>query len=335
MSVDQGVSRRRFISIVGASAATLAVPMSTKAAAKKVTWRGRAMGAESAMTLYHDDPGTAKRILALCAEEIDRLESIFSLFRPSSALTALNTVGHFDHPPRELVELLGYCNQMSEISDGAFDVTIQPLWDLYARHFAAPDPDPLGPGAEEVAQVHDLVGWKSLRVSKHQISMTKPGMAISLNGVAQGFVTDRISDVLAQNGIENVLVNLGEMRGIGAHPDGKPWRVGVFDPASPEILREAVNLRNKAVASSGGYGTEFDDQGRFHHLFNPITGAPTRRWRAVTVVAPWAVRADALSTALAAAPGEDAPRILREGGGNRAILVSNAGKVQRISVDAT
>jgi thiamine biosynthesis lipoprotein len=134
-------------------------------------------------------------------------------------------------------------------------------------------------------------------VSENRIALTRRGAAITLNGIAQGYATDRVVDRLRSAGLSTTLVNMGEVRAIGPGPQGRPWRVGLADPDRPGALTETVDLVDSAVATSAGAGFRFDPKGRFTHLFDPATGRSPSLYSTVTVMAPTATEADALSTA--------------------------------------
>ena len=125
-------TRRRFLAIAASSAAVAGLPALSAAAGDPAisTWRGTALGALTSMTLVHPDRGHARATIARCVDEIERLEAIFSLYRPDSALVRLNDTGHLDDPPGELVELLSFALALARRSGGAFDPTVQPLWML-------------------------------------------------------------------------------------------------------------------------------------------------------------------------------------------------------------
>ncbi len=137
-------------------------------------------------------------------------------------------------------------------------------------------------------------------------------MAITLNGIGQGYITDRIADILLASGMDQALVDMGETRALGGRPDGGPWLVGLEDPRSPGQADQTVPLRDRAIATSGGYGTQFDAAGRFNHIFDPHTGAMCSRYLSVSVIAPSATMADALSTALALMPLEQTKRVVEK-----------------------
>lgn len=306
------LARRRFIRILAAAPgfALLATPgHARERAADDVTehlhvWRGAALGADAMIQLHHPDAQVARRLIAQALVEVSRLERVFSLYDDQSAISRLNRVGTLDDPPAELAMLLGQSEQFSRLTAGAFDATVQPLWDLYAEHFTGVNPDPNGPPHGAIEAVLQRVGHAAVEVDTRQIRFARPHMAITLNGIAQGYITDCIVDLLRQEGIDRSLVDMGETRAIGGRPDGTPWIVGLEDPAAPGHVAQRITIDNQAVATSGGYGTLLDPAGRFNHIFNPATGGTSWRYAAVSVVAATATTADALSTAFSLLPIE-------------------------------
>jgi len=179
-----------------------------------------------------------------------------------------------------------------------------PLWDLYASHFTQPVVDPAGPSPDAVTAALARVGQDALEVAPDCVVFNRPGMVATLNGIGQGYITDRVVELLRAEGVENALVDMGETRAVGTHPEGGPWRVGIEDPAVRGEVAERVSLTNRAIATSDGYGTQFDPAGRFNHIFDPTNGHTSWRYRAISVVAPTATEADALSTAFCVMPME-------------------------------
>jgi thiamine biosynthesis lipoprotein len=293
------LERRRFLQIAAFAATAAAFP--AVAASLRIPChvrKGELLGAETEIRLFHPDARAANAAIDQCFAEARRLESIFSLQRPDSALSRLNRAGRLDHPPQELVALLERAMYFSRATDGAFDATVQPLWELYLHHFSAPIVNREGPSPSDIARARAFVDYRAVQASERRIAFQRPGMAITLNGVAQGYITDRVSDLLRRRGFQRVLVNMGETRALGAHPDGSPWRVAIADPGKPWHSVLTLALEDCALATSGGYGTVFDASGRFHHLFDPHTGKSAQHYRSVSVVAPDATTADGLSTGL-------------------------------------
>ncbi len=291
--------RRRFIQIA-ASAAGLgwhAAHAAPDAGPPVHTWHGVALGADASLQLYHPDQKEAHRLIAACLAEVARLEKIFSLYREDSAIRRLNRDGNLDDPPIELVDLLSTSQRIAQTTSGAFDPTVQPLWELYARHFTAPNADPAGPPAAAIRAARDRLGISAIEVEAGRIRFLKPEMAITLNGIAQGYITDRIVELLRANGMKHALADMGEIRALGSRPEGSPWSVGLEDPVLPGHIATTIDLDNRAVSTSGGYGLHFDAAGRFNHIFDPRTGDTSENFLSVSVIADAATLADALSTA--------------------------------------
>jgi thiamine biosynthesis lipoprotein len=301
-----GLSRRRVIRISAAASGLALLPIPDRAAAAAGAptqdenlrvWHGVALGADATLQLHHPDPSEADRLIAECLVEVRRLERIFSLYRTDSDICRLNRDGQLDDPASEFVELLGQSEQFSVLTAGAFDPTVQPLWDLYARHFSVPEADPGGPPEPGLRAALTRIGHDAILLDPHAVRFARQGMAITLNGIAQGYVTDRVVALLRSHGIDRSLVDMGEIRAIGGHPRGGPWLVGLEDPAGRGAPARRIRLENMAVSTSGGYGTPLDPAGRFNHIFDPATGGTSWRYRSVSVVASASTTADALSTA--------------------------------------
>jgi thiamine biosynthesis lipoprotein len=318
-----GITRRRMIQISAAAAGLSLVPMDRRlnAAAELVTWRGTALGAVATLQIHHPDRSIAQRLIECAIAEATRLEGLFSLYRPDSALVLLNRHGFLEAPAPDLVDLLAECRRYWELTRGAFDVTVQPLWSLYAGHFSQADAEPTGPPAEAVADAVARVGFGNVLFNRDRITFAKKGMQLTLNGIAQGYMTDRVVDLLRAHGIGHTLVDMGETRCLDAHPSGRPWQVAIADPDRPGAVRDTLAITNRAVATSGAYGFQFDAAGRFNHLFDPHTGASAHAYGSVTVVADTATRADALSTALSLLPITEIDRVLADLGTGSAHLI--------------
>jgi FAD:protein FMN transferase len=303
-------SRRRALGVL-AAAAGLPLAGASRAAVPIHSWHGSALGADARLLLAHPEGAVARRAIAACRDEIVRLEGIFSLHRPDSELSRLNRDGTLERASHDLRSLLAEAQRFGALSRGAFDVTVQPLWELYAAHFAAHPDDSAGPPAQRVDAARRLVDYRALAVEGARVRLLRPAMAVTLNGIAQGYVTDRIADLLRAAGFPSVLVQLGETFAGDPPPRGGPWRIGIADPHAPDRTIETVDAVDLAIATSSGLATRFDAAGRHHHLFDPATGRSAHRCASVTVLAARATAADALSTALAVAPLAAAPDLLR------------------------
>lgn len=299
-------------------------------------WNGTSLGCPSRLLIYHRSRSAAAEIVGRCVGEIERLERIFALYREDSEVARLNRDGRLYAPSHDLLVVLSAAQHLSTLSNGGFDVTVQPLWDLYAAHFfATPSPAPEGPGPRAVAAALRLIDWKGIDISARQIALARQNMRLTLNGIAQGYVTDRVTDILRDHGFDRVLADLGrsEIYAMGRHPDGHPWRIGLADPRQPERLARTLDLTDRSVCTSGGYGTKFEASGRFHHLFEPTTGASANHFIAVSVFAPSAMLADGLSTALYVTPADRGSRLLAHFPGVTALLTLPDGKTNQFVAD--
>lgn len=319
------IDRRRLITVVGVAGGAAVASGAALLGGRRlepVEWTGAALGAPARILLFHEDPARAEALLAATAAEVRRLEGVFSLFRGDSDLSRLNRDGRLEGPDPDLVALLRQSALFSEATGGAFDPTVQPLWEACVEGFAAGGP----PAPAAIERAARLVGWRDVAVADGAVSFRRPGMALTLNGIAQGWITDRVADLLRAGGLRHVLVELGETRGIGRHPEGRAWRIGVPDPDGRGLAGE-IDLGDEAVATSGGYGTPFDEEGRWHHIFDPATGMPAHRHRSVTVAAPTATEADALATAFAVMP-EGRAAAAAAARGARALVVDAGGALR-------
>jgi len=322
------ISRRRFIRISGAAAGlALAAPVRGAASeAGLVVWRGTMLGAVATMKIYHRDRGEGERLISAACTEARRLERLFSLYLEDSDLVRLNRTGILVDPAPEFVELLGAALRYAELTGGMFDPTVQPLWELYANHFAKVDAAPSGPNQASVKAALACVGYHRLSISRDRIVVPK-GTSITLNGIAQGYITDRIVDLLRSRGIAHTLVDMGETRTIGARPDGAPWEVGIADPELPGRTQAVLQVVDLAVSTSGAYGFRFDPAARFNHLFDPATGACGHLYRSVTTIAETATAADALSTAFSLMDQRRIQALMSPAGIERVHLIDAAGSV--------
>lgn len=283
------LSRRRFLIISAACAAA------TPAAASDARWHGTALGAAASLRLVGLTDVEAAPIIAAVETEVARLEDIFSLYRPQSQLSRLNRDGVLTAPAPELLNVLSLCTALHQASDGAFDPSIQPLWYALAT----------GARADDLVEVQQAIGWERVSFDVSAIRLPVPGKsALTLNGIAQGAITDRIADLLRGHGLRDVMVDMGEIAALGARGDGAPWKVGLAAPDQTVLKR--IELSDRAVATSSTLATQLSP-GVGHII---TLDGPSSHDRTVSVSAPKAALADGLSTALCAASADKAREIL-------------------------
>jgi thiamine biosynthesis lipoprotein len=279
------LSRRRLLTIIAGTAMGASL---TPTPATAQSWRGTALGAEAKIVIAGLAERDAGRMIELARAEIARLEAIFSLYRADSVLMRLNASGGIALPPPEMLALLSHVDAVHAGTGGMFDPTVQPLWDAYARHRGDLPASELEAGLA-------LVGWRHVAFDTGAIRLNRAGMQLTLNGIAQGYVTDRVAQLLRREGLENAIIGIGEISALGHDSGGEPWRIGIASHGEG-VAEDFVALSNMAVATSAANGTMFN--GNLGHLLDPRSGLPARAfWKRVSVVHPSATIADGLSTA--------------------------------------
>lgn len=328
----RAVTRRRAIGIIAAAAGLplLYSSFPAKANAPVVVWTGQALGAPAKLVLHHGNMAKARRLIDEIVLEVARLEGIFSLYRDDSILAELNRVGGVAVSSPEMVSLLDQCLRVWERTGGLFDPTVQPVWEVYRDHFASGHGDEFGPSQTKLNRALGKVGFEAVRYGSDRIAFAERGMAMTLNGVAQGFITDRVAYMLRNEGFDSCLVNMGEERAVGAQSDGTPWHVGLAtteDSLDPDAV---LSIVNRAVATSSPTGFVFDEDGKFGHILHPKTGSAPMAYRRVTVIADDATTADALSTAFNLMDVNSIRSVLKDWPGASADLVEPTGERHRI-----
>ena len=282
---------------------------------------GFALGAQMSVVALHEHYAAAETAIKAAFAELETVESVMSLYRPQSQLCRLNTAGVLPDPHPYLVQVLDRAHAMSVASDGDFDITVQPLWNLYA---SARQKGRL-PGANDIKCARRNVDWRRVEINQDRVHLKGTGTAVTLNGIAQGFAADRVLEVLAARGVRHALVDTGEIGAIGRRHDGDSWTVGIQHPRHQDTLISRVQLDGRCVATSGDYATTFSSDYMHNHIFDPRTGRSPRAFQSVTVLAKSGLEADALSTTVFVAglqrgirlmestPGADALFVLKNG----------------------
>lgn len=296
-------TRRKFLLAIGGigsigafATLPLAFPRTSKPTGKLQAFQesGTALGTKVTLLALHHDGVTARTALQAAFAELRTVENIMSIYQPDSQLSRLNREGSLSNPHPYLLEILRHSQSLARQSHGAFDITIQPLWDLYAAAYAQGQ----RPSTSQVTQTLTQIGFHNLRISPDRIQFRVPGMSIVLNGIAQGFAADRVLSTLRTHGITQALINTGEIAPLGLNQNAHPWRVGIQHPRQPDAYIALAALDGRALATSGDYETSFTPDHRDNHIFDPVTGYSPTQLASVSVVAPTTTLADGLSTAL-------------------------------------
>lgn len=237
----------------------------------------------------------AEEAIGRALAEMDRLIRIFDRRDATSAVAVLNGAGRIDGAPPELTRVVTRALRYHDLSGGAFDVSVAPLVDLFRTSFRGPSPR--APDLAEIGEARERIGARHIGVSGRRIRLARPGLTVTLDGIAKGFIVDAMAATLARGGITRFLVDAGgDIRTSGTREGGDPWVVAVRDPAGRGALPGVLRLGAGAVATSGSYERCYDAEGRFHHIVDAATGVSPRECVSVSVVAPSALAADALAT---------------------------------------
>lgn len=252
-----------------------------------------AFGTTVGIAVRHPDAVLARRAIDAALADVRRIDSLMSIHRQASQVCRLNRDGVLHAPDAHLLAVLEHARALSRLTHGAFDITVQPLWNAFAAAAATPAGLPT-----EAARRHarGLVGWAGVQVGRARVALARPGMAITLNGLAQGYAADLALAALRRHGVRHALVDTGEFGDLG-QADGRPWTVGIRDPRHEDALAASLALDGRCVATSGDYACAFTPDCRHHHIFDPASGASPPELASVTVLAPTGVEADGLSTA--------------------------------------
>ena len=261
----------------------------------KVTRSRPAMGTLVSVSAIARSTNKAEEAIGRAFEEMDRLIGIFSRFDGSSAVTNLNDDGRLDDAPGELASVIADSLQYHELSHGAFDISVEPVVDLFRVSLEGELPQE--PTDAEIAEALELVDSKSIEISNRQVSFKKSGMGITLDGIAKGYIVDAIAHVLSRSGIKHYLINAGgDIRTAGTREHKQPWTIAVQDPSKRGLFPDTIHLSDAAVATSGSYEIYFDRDKLFHHIVNSTSGRSPNSSMSVSVIAPSAMAADALAT---------------------------------------
>lgn len=255
------------------------------------------MGTRVEIQLWADDPAEAARLLAAGMAEFDRIEALMSTYIPDSEMSRVNRLAADEPQPvtAELFELLQKAEEISELTDGAFDITFDSVGQYYDfRQRQRPDAMQISEHLENINYRHVV-----LNESDRTVAFSAKGVRINLGGIAKGHAVEKVIALLAEAGVSQGLATAGgDTRLLGKRGD-KPWVVGIRDPNDEQAVFTRVALDDEAISTSGDYERFFDEDGvRYHHILSPSSGRPATGVRSVSVIGPSATVTDGLSTSL-------------------------------------
>ncbi len=306
---DPRIGRRRFLQIIavaGAAGALYRFGVQPEEMATHVVRESRSMmGTEINLIVCGPDADGCRMAISSTFERMGDLTGRLSRHDIHSELSRLNSEGQLTAASSDLRQVLALADEISQRTDGAFDVTVLPLLDLYAKGSI--------PSPAHVAKTLDLVGYKGITSARGNIVMAVPGMGITLDGIGKGYIVDQGVAALKAAGFPNVYVEAGgDLAVTGTKPAGQPWRIGIRSPR-PQDPNQMVVVKasgNLAVATSGDYMQFFSDDMRHHHIIDPRSGISPAELASATVTAPTVAMADGLATAAMVLGPEQAMQVV-------------------------
>jgi FAD:protein FMN transferase len=254
-----------------------------------------AMGSPCELQIYLDDAASADTVTQRVVADVSRLEQRYSRYRNNSFLAAINRVAELGtaiEVDDETGALLSYADTCYRESEGLFDITsglLRRAWRFAGNQL---------PAAHEIIALLDRVGWQHVRWQPPRLEFLRAGMELDFGGIVKEYAVDRAAVTCLDAGICSGYVNLGgDIRVLGPHPDGSPWRIGLRHPRQAGALIRSLELMQGAVASSGDYERCIERNGkRYGHILHPRTGWPVQHLAAVSVVGDLCLVAGSTST---------------------------------------
>jgi FAD:protein FMN transferase len=273
-------------------------------------WRERVLqgfGTTLHLRAAHAHSETLEHALNEAVHVLGHIEAQMSLFDANSALSQLNRDGVLHWPDPHLLAVLRLASEVSAKSQGAFDITVQGLWTVWDQSKNARQK----PSQAQLSQAKAHIDWRAVDIHHNRVSLTKPGVQITLNGIAQGYAADQARLTLQRFGIEHALLDTGEWTSLGKGPKGKPWRIGLANPHQEAQLLHRLSLSGDSVATSSDAQTVFTQDRVHHHIFDPKTGFSPPDVSLVCVVAPSCALADALTKVFFVAGAANAEKVVK------------------------
>ena len=284
-----------------------------------------AMDTVMTFTVIHED---GDEIIIDAEQEIRRLENLLSVTVESSDISKLNAAAGKEALDMQIDTqvLLAKGKELGEKTGGAFDIAISPI----VKAWGFTEEEHHVPTQAELDALLPVTDPSDVILDAGKAYLQKEGMAVDLGGIAKGYTSDKVSELLKEKGVESAIVSLGgNVVGIGRKPDGEKWEVALANPLDANDYCGLISIEDKAVVTSGGYQRFFEENGRkYHHILDPATGYPAESGLlSVTIISESGTEADVLSTALFVMGLEDALEYWQKNGGFEAIFITEAGEV--------
>ena len=304
------IGRRRFLQIIavaGAVGGMYGLGLMPGRGRDHLVRQSRSlMGTQINLIVQGPDEDQNLRAVAATFKRMEALEAIFSRHRDDSELARLNQSGTLTAPSRDFTEVIELARTISQGTEGSFDVTVLPVLQLYTANQL--------PTKELLGQRLALVDYRKIQRQGEGVSLTQPGMGITLDGIAKGYVVDQGVAILKTLGFANVYVEAGgDLMVTGSKPAGEPWRIGVREPRpdSASAMMVIAAKATLAVATSGDYMQAYTSDLQNHHILDPKTGMSPPELASATITAPTAALADGLATAAMVMGAQQSMVVLR------------------------
>ena len=259
---------------------------------------GVAMGSELRLTTWAEDETAARTAFDAVFAEFERLEAQMSTWRQGSDVLRINAAAgdHAVQVAPDVRDVLHQARQISEWTEGTFDVTFGALTDVWKFDH---DQDNTIPPDEAIRARLPLIDYRQIEIDDRAgtVVLKRTGMKIHLGGIGKGYAVEHAVSILRRAGLRDFMIQAGGDLYVGGHKDGRPWRLGINDPRGPEGKSFAsLDLSDSTFSTSGDYARFFMKDGvRYHHILDPATGQPARLCRSVTIVSDSPVMADAIA----------------------------------------
>lgn len=249
-------------------------------------------------------------------EALREVDGSLSMFNPNSTLAKINR-DEEDQADSLVQVVFAIAQQISQATDGAFDVTVAPLvnaWGFGFKNGALPD-------SLQVDSLLQQVGWESIRITDGRVIKDKPNMVMDMSAVAKGFGSDHVAEMFRRHGISNFMIEIGgEIVTSGNNSKGKPWKIGINKPIEDSTqqnneVQHILEVNDRAMATSGNYRNFYitEDGRKLAHTIDPKTGRPVQHSiLSSTVLAPTCAIADGFATAFMVMGLERAQQVLKE-----------------------
>jgi thiamine biosynthesis lipoprotein len=275
------------------------------------TFQGKTMGTTFAVKIAGPEQ-TADRLAEMesaIQEQLQSVDAKMSTYRADSELSRFNATPATEpfELSSETFEVFRHAQQISAETQGAFDITVGPLvnlWGFGPGRRAASFPSSSIPAPEQIERIKLQIGWDKIKLDEAAVTVSKlqPELSCDLSAIAKGYAVDQVSGALSQLGITEYMVEIGgEVGARGKNEQGSVWRIGIESPQEgASAIQRLLPIENAALATSGDYRNFFESEGvRYSHTIDPRTGMPVRHHLAsVSVIDPLCVRADGYATAL-------------------------------------